>query len=104
MGYAPFCGGGSSAMANMTFARDLDLLLLIHNKTDPSGEEWSAYCAAIRGYQRSDDPVSNLLVVSEGGGPNARQRREVIESFQPRQAPTAVCANSAIARGITTAI
>jgi len=91
-------------MPDMTFARDGDLMILVHNTNDPSAADWARYCAAVKTAQRSDEPVIGLLVISEAGGPNAKQRAEVIEAFGPRRAPTAVCSNSALARGITTAI
>jgi len=91
-------------MADMTFVKEGDLLILVHNKTNPTPEAWAAYCQAIKTYLASGDAVRVLLVVSEAGGPNAKQRREVIEAFGSTQPLTAVCSNSALARGITTAI
>jgi hypothetical protein len=48
--------------------------------------------------------VRVLLVHSGRGGPNAKQRAQIIAAYQGSGVGTAVCASSALARGITTAI
>ncbi len=91
-------------MANMAFAREGQLMLLVHNKINPSVAEWSEYVGVVAALQYSEHPLEGLLVVSEAGGPNAKQRNEIVSAFVPHIVMTAVCSDSAFARGITTAI
>jgi hypothetical protein len=91
-------------MGNMAFAREGQLMLLVHNKINPSVAEWTEYVGVVAKLQYSEDPVDGLLVVSEAGGPNAKQRNEIVGAFEPHIVMTAVCSDSAFARGITTAI
>ena len=74
----------------MAFARVDDLMLLMHGREKPAQEKWSEYVAFVEATQKSASPVTALLVVSDGGGPNATQRNQIIAAFSPKGTPVAV--------------
>ena len=83
-------------------------MVLVLDRRDPTPEDWSTW---IEAYSTAgvEHGVRGLLVVSKGGGPNARQRKELIAGVVARlgaaaeEYTTAVCGNSPIVRGITAA-
>lgn len=79
------------------------VLILAHSKEAPSAEEWDEYVASARKW-RSE--IRALLVLSDGGGPNAAQRAALDEALglENHTAKTAVVTVSMMARGIVTAI
>ncbi len=95
---------------NLGFARFGETMLLVENKRNPSPSEWSIWSHAY-GRATTQHNVRSLLVVSEGGGPNAVQRREVVEALLRGTGTdvadtfrTAVCSDAPIARFISAAI
>ena len=66
----------------------------------------------VRGSYDTDDArqaalakrVRALLVVTDGGGPNAAQRKVIVEAYGPAPVPVAICSSSRAARAIVTAI
>src|SRR5512147_1959684 len=88
----------------MRYARVGVTMLSVHDHRDPSDADWTEYVEAYEAAAR-DHGVRGLLAVSRGGGPNARQRKHVVDRLgRYGYIKTAVCSSSAIARGITTAI
>lgn len=85
------------------------LALLVHDERDPSAADWSQWVQFYATATREHN-VRDLLVLSRGGGPNSRQRTEVVNALVGCLGPgamrlrTAVCTDSRLARGITTAI
>lgn len=79
------------------------VLILAHSKDAPSAAEWDEYVASARQW-RCD--IRALLVLSDGGGPNASQRAALDEALglENHTAKTAVVTVSMMARGIVTAI
>ena len=88
----------------MLFERVGQVLVLAHGAKDPSDAEWNEYAASFESCQRSEAPVSGLLVVTQGGAPNAGQRKAVIAIAALRPLTTCVCTNSMVARGVITAL
>lgn len=83
-------------------------MLLVFARQDPSAADWSVWVDAYREAAMTEG-VRGLFVVSRRGGPNARQRKEVVAAlmqsldFEARQLRTAVCGNSALVRAVTAA-
>lgn len=98
-----------SQVATLRFARVGRLMLLVHGQRAPSPEGWSAWVEAFAN-AAAEHGVRALLVVSQGGGPNARQRKEVVEALVVRlgaavdEMATAVCGSAPTVRAITAAI
>jgi hypothetical protein len=94
----------------LAFARSDTTRLLILGPRDPTPSDWAAW---VQAYTRSavEHDVRSLLVVSEGGGPNANQRRELMEDLARGLGPdvgdsfkTAICTDAPSARFITAAL
>ena len=85
------------------------MMVLVLDRRDPIPEDWSTW---VETYSAAgvEHGVRRLLVVSSGGGPNARQRKELVTRVVARlghvaeEYTTAVCGNSPIVRSITAAI
>jgi hypothetical protein len=84
-------------------------MFLVHANRNPSAADWSTWTEAYA-EGAALHSVRALLVVSGGGGPNGRQRSQVIARVIGRVGAaaegmrTAVCGDSAMVRAITTAI
>jgi hypothetical protein len=79
-------------------------LVVVHNQQPPSDDDWQVFMQA---WERNLDHVTAQLVVSDGGAPNAEQRRTSVARISARRAgppPTAVVTASLVARGAVTAL
>lgn len=74
----------------------------VHTAQAPSDDEWRNYLEFARGFHATEG--LRVLVVSHGGGPNGRQRRELIDAMPGQRAPVAMLTNSALMRGVGTAV
>jgi hypothetical protein len=79
------------------------VVLGVHAKEDPSDADWHQYVSATRDVLESHGSVK-VLAYSMGGGPNAVQRTKANELFKDRPQHVAVMLNSALTRGIVTAL
>jgi len=98
-------------MKNLLFKRIGDIILAVYSDQPPSDEEWNAYVAALVAAYKATSGTKGVvrsLVVTDGGGPNAIQRKrcfEAVEQFQNwTKSPAAVISASAVARGIVTVL
>lgn len=95
----------SDPRPTMGFHVERELAILVHGERPPTQDEWAQYIRALE-----EARPRRLLVVSQGGGPNAAQRAEVVRVLKAMckedgiEFATAVLSSSALARGITTAI
>jgi hypothetical protein len=94
----------------LRFGRVNTTLVLVCSERGPSDDDWSTWC---RAYSEAaiEHRAILLFVVSRGGGPNARQRKEVIATLMEKAFDlgrdgfrTAVCGTSPVVRAITVAI
>lgn len=84
----------------MAFATLEQLLLIVHSERDPNDAEWSRLL-----HHAAWQPYAGILVVTRGGGPTAKQRRELDTYWGPRGAPPiAVATDSRAARSLLTAL
>ena len=91
-------------MTTMLYQRIRDLLIVTHGAENPSPSEWDTYTRQLHVAQRSDAPLSGILVTTLGGSPNPKQRAAVLEAITPHAVVTCVCTNSLLARGVLTAM
>lgn len=73
-------------------------ILLVGSRT-PDDQEWDEVCTIMR-----KNVHDRALVVTDGGGPSARQRQLLIDAAAGRKVPTSVMTDSVVVRGITTAM
>jgi hypothetical protein len=88
----------------MIFSIERDLVMGVYGPQAPTDEEWEEYLEALK--QQADNPLP-VLTVSDGGGPNAVQRRKLIAMYtkeQGERARIAVVTDTVATYGIVTAI
>ena len=77
------------------------VLIAVHTAYGPTDDEWRSY---LHLYESHQQLVRANLVVTRGGGPNAKQREAMSKLKNLRAFATAVVSDSVVARGIVTAI
>jgi hypothetical protein len=85
-------------MATMAHVVSDGIQLAVHDESPPTDAEWDAYLA------EAASSVRGTLVVTDGGGPNAKQRAAIANIAGIAELPTAIITSSILARGIVTAI
>jgi hypothetical protein len=90
-------------MKNMAFEVLGDLFILVHNKADPSENEWDVYLEALRARSGEIDAL-RTLIYTEGGGPSAAQRKSLNDVLHGRTTRAAVVSDASMVRMITTAL
>jgi len=85
----------------MAWDHDARLSLVVHGKSSPSSLEWLRFLNHNRALGGRD---LRVLVCTYGGGPDAGQRRELMEAVGHVTVPTVIMTNSLIARGIVGAL
>lgn len=80
-----------------------DLVLGVHAKENPTDADWTEYVNATQKVLETHGTVK-VLAYSMGGGPNSVQRTKANELFKDRPQHVAVMLNSALVRGIVTAL
>lgn len=83
----------------MAWAHDGRLSVVVHGKSSPSPLEWSRFLNDNRSLRDL-----RVLVCTYGGGPDGKQRRELMEDAFYGSVPTVIMTNSVIARGIVTTL
>jgi hypothetical protein len=93
-------------MNNMGFKIVDTLHVIVVGAKDPSPADWQEYIGAIRAEERKGIDVTRMrtLVFSDGGGPNAGQRKAASDLLNGRATPIAIVTGVAIMRGIITAL
>lgn len=93
----------------LRFSRFCTTQVLVHGRGNPTNAEWSSW---VRAYAAAavEHGARELLFVTDGGGPNAKQRHELIAALykslgdSAELVRTAFCTDSPSARGIARAI
>jgi hypothetical protein len=94
------------AAKTMVFAECGGVLLCAHTAEDPRPDEWEAYVD----YCLRIPNCAKTLVVTDGGGPNAAQRKVLQDRYLSKQRANhkqylvAVLTDSALVRGIVKAL
>ncbi len=73
--------------------------ILVVGPNTPDDDEWDGICNIMR-----NNVHDRAVVVTDGGGPTARQRKVLIDAASGRKVPTSVLTDSVMVRGITTAM
>lgn len=85
----------------MAFRAIEGVLVALHGRSNPSHDEWEAY---IHYHKNSAIHCLRTLVVTDGGGPDAKQRAMTNEYLKGVPMVVAVCTDSTFVRGIVTAM
>jgi hypothetical protein len=76
------------------------LLIVAHGRANPSDEEWNEHMAVT---ETARYKFRAVLVTSLGGGPNAGQRKTLLDLAGGQTYLTCICTDSIVARGVITA-
>lgn len=88
-------------MPNMVTAVQGPLVIVLHTRIDPNAREWGDFMAKLR----TVPPAKlRLFVVTDGGGPNAVQRKDINDHLGSEKAPMAVVSDNTMARLIGVAV
>lgn len=90
-------------MRTLDFARAAGILVLVHTREPPAQAEWDGYLDAVIDVGRAR-PEMALLVVTEGGAPDAAQRAQLAEAYGDTPTLTAVCNHSSVVQCVITAV
>lgn len=94
--------GVTMAAKTMLFRNVGNVLLAVHTASSPDDQEWEAY---VQFGKKLPATCRRTLVISKGGGPNAKQRKYANDEFLNHVTLTvAVVNDSAMVRGIVTAM
>lgn len=88
-------------MRNIVFKVIDRLFLVAYGTSDPTKEEWAGYLEEV---ERHGTDRTMHLVFTNGGGPNAGQRRKLEKLLGGRIVPVAVISDSASVRAMVTAM
>lgn len=93
-------------MKSMVFKIVGNVHIVINGPNDATDADWRVYMDAVRGEERkmADFGKMRTIVFSAGGGPNAKQRKEINEFLGGRATPVAIVTSSTVMRGIVTAL
>jgi hypothetical protein len=87
---------------NCVFTRFGNISLVVHSAVNPSIEEWDTL---MEFYKSGADEFSGVLVYTNGGSPNATQRKRLRDVFGARLPPaSAILTSSMPVRMVITAI
>ena len=91
-------------MADMRYRCDGRLIIVAHTNASPSDEEWSGYAREVAAALSRSAPADlRTVVFTDGGGPNAEQRRMLTEIKGWNIVRVSVVSQSLAVRGIVTA-
>lgn len=86
---------------SMAMQRVHRVFLAVHDASAPTDDEWQSWITLCG--ERRKEPI-RVLVESFGGGPSAKQRKELADALSGLDLRSAILTNSLITRGIVTAI
>lgn len=94
--------GVAMAAKTMLFRNVGNVLVAVHTAAPPDDQEWEAY---VQFGKKLPPTCRRTLVISKGGGPNAKQRKYANDEFLNHVTLTvAVVNDSTMVRGIVTAM
>ena len=89
----------------------LDVVLVLHTQQDPQPEEWTSYIdLLVKLKKKNAGDVSRIrnMVVTDGGGPNAKQRAQVqtdvFGAAPNKMAAVSNALSNPLKRGLATAV
>lgn len=96
-------------MPNAAFVVSGNVMLVMHNQSPPSQDEWKQYIAGVLQMVRNCDgdlSQTRQIVFTDGGGPDVGQRQAAVDSIaafrNQDKAKVAVVSSSTMVRGIVT--
>lgn len=79
-----------------------NVFVIVHNQNNPTDEE---YKNTLDAYEKHQGQFDSILIHSEGGGPNSKQRKMTADFWKGKEIPkTVIMTSSVMTRGIVTAL
>lgn len=91
----------SIAFSFMSGMGNFNLCVFVAMNEPYGADEWAQYMDGLR--KNLKTPL-RTIVVTDGGSPNAAQRKEMIDLFKGVAPPTCIVSDSQLVRGMTTAL
>jgi hypothetical protein len=93
-------------MKRMVFRLLPNVHLCVSGTDDPTDDEWTGYIDAVRAKMKTGAalPRMRTLVFTDGGGPNAAQRKLMNAMLDGRSTPVALVSSSVAVRSVTVAL
>ncbi|MEZ4296946.1 MAG: hypothetical protein R3B70_18420 [Polyangiaceae bacterium] len=93
-------------MRNQAFKILGNLHVVVAGPNPPTDAEWHTYVEAVKAEEQRGLDLTEMttLVITEGGGPNAAQRKMVNDVLRGRTTKVATVSGSPFFRGIVTAL
>jgi hypothetical protein len=92
-------------MNKSIFEQWQDRIVWMAAKQEPTEEEWTAYCdllPQVAAKNKAKSKPLNVLVVTDGGGPNFKQRTQFMKATKGIRFISPVVTSSLVARAIIT--
>lgn len=93
---------GARLRTTMDWRRRGRLVVTVHTSSNPSDRDWTEYMSGFADYLPLED--QRIFVVSEGGGPDSAQRRNLTNALAGAIVPVAILTNSWRMRGAGVAV
>jgi hypothetical protein len=97
---ASFLGARNMVQDFFTTERG-QIMVVVHNAKPPTDDDWRTY---IDGIKSLDLKTARSIVFTDGGAPDAEQRKAVNQALAGARVPGVVISPSALVRGVVTAM
>lgn len=77
------------------------VFVVIHSADSPADDEWDGYLECYRNDAKNS---MRTLVITDGGGPNTKQRALMNEELAESKPTVAICTDNRVVRGIVAAL
>lgn len=83
-----------------------EIHVVLLGESTPTDADWNAYMAAVQEARAKglEPERMRTLVITDGGGPSAAQRKRVNDDLQGKPTPVAMVSSSLMVRGVVTAL
>jgi hypothetical protein len=88
-------------MGSLVCAQSFGVVLAVHNTQAPTDDEWARFMSVTKQVKLEH---LRVLVFTDGGTPNVRQRGELVDHFAGQTPPIAMISTNALVKGVATAI
>ncbi|XXX74204.1 hypothetical protein WMF30_41830 [Sorangium sp. So ce134] len=88
-------------LPTMLFDTTEHVLIAVHGREPPNDEDWELYMQTVLALPPT---CSKTLVVTAGGGPNAKQRASINDFVSNHTLTVAICTDALLVRQITIAL
>jgi hypothetical protein len=100
-GAPPAFPGARNMVQDFVTTERGQIMVVVHNAKPPTEDDWRAY---IEGIKSTDLKTGRSIVFTDGGAPNAEQRKILNQTLAGAHVPGVVISPSTFVRGVVTAL